>query len=333
MLSNRANADSILADSSDDLITRIAWLYYKGKLTQQEIAESTYLSRQKVQRLLDRARDLEIIKFDVRHPHNNLLSVEERLRSAFGLRDAVVVPWRKEDVGMRRAFAMAGAGYLERLLGRSGECTLGLGWGNTTAYLADYFEPMTPKKPKVKVVSLIGNLMTDVAMNPYIVGMKIAEKMGAPFYNIWAPAITQSKERAESFRSEPWIGETLQMGSGADVVLLSIGEVSRSASLFRMGYLSEGDLARIVRKKAVGDILSRFFDSRGDLIDDAIHDRVVGIPLESLKSGKKTVVAVAGGAAKVAAIAGAIRGDLVDVLVTDERTARSLLKLEAKEAA
>lgn len=309
-----------------DLITRVAWLYYKGRLTQAEIGEKTSLSRQKVQRLLEKARDLEIIRFTLKHPRANLLTIEEDLVRTFGLKDAVVVPsYASSTEQTRRAYAQAAAPYLERLLAEAKRCVLGMGWGNTTAYLAEYFEPER-RGEKIKIVSLIGNLMTNVSMNPYITAERIAEKLDAPFYNIWAPAIAQSRERAEVFRSEPWIAQTLELAAKADVMLVSIGEVSKKASLFKMGYLAPEDLERLISKGAVGDILSRFFDEEGVLVEDEVHDRVISVPVERLAGSKKTVVGVAGGASKIRAIRAALRRNYVNVLVTDEWSANELLK-------
>jgi len=199
-----------------------------------------------------------------------------------------------------------------------------LGWGNTTAYLADYFDSI-PIKTKVEVVSLIGNLMTNVAMNPYIIAEKIANKLDAPFYNIWAPAITQSKQRAEIFKSEPWINCVLQKASKANIILFSVGEVSPLASLFKMGYLSSDELKRLREKGAVGDILSRFFNAQGDLVDDEIHDRVIGVPIDKLRDAGKIVIGIAGGLSKFNAIRGALNGKYINVLITDEETAQKLL--------
>lgn len=312
-------------DSEEDLITRIAWLYYKEKLTQAEIAEKIFLSRQKVQRYLEKARDLEIIRFTLKHPRVNLLGIEESLKTKFGLEDAVVIPSSDADAeSLRKSFAMGGAYYLERRLNVAGDCTLGVGWGNTTAYLADYFEPQSIEG-KVNVVSLIGNLMLNVSMNPFLLGQKIAEKLDAEFYNIWAPAIAQTKERAEAFKSEPWIHDVLDIACRADINLISIGEVSRSASLFQMGYLSGEDLKRLMGKGAVGDILSRFFDADGNIIDDEVHDRVVGIPLETLRDERKVRIGVAAGSSKIRAIVAAIRQRYLSVLITDENTAREIL--------
>ncbi len=320
----RASAGRV-ADSQEDLITRIAWLYYKEKMTQQQIAERICLSRQKVQRLLEKARDLEIIQFTLKHPYVNLMSVETEIRQKFGLKDAVVVPKGSEDQrSLRQALAEAGASYLERKLAAVSRCVLGIGWGNTTAYLADRFEPQGVAG-KIEVVSLIGNLMLDVSMNPYIMAEKIARKLNAAFYNIWAPAIAQTKERAEVFKSEPWIKEVLDIARRADIYLVSIGEAARSASLFKMGYLSPADLQRLIGKGAVGDILCRYFDARGDLVPDEVQDRVIGIPLDLLADPGKLIIGVAGGPSKVEAIHAALARGYINVLITDEDTAAVLL--------
>ncbi|MEI6874673.1 MAG: sugar-binding transcriptional regulator [Spirochaetota bacterium] len=318
-------SNALLGNSEEDIVTRIAWLYYKEKLTQAEIGDRIFLSRQKVQRYLEKARDLEIIRFTLKHPFVNLLGIEEKLREKCSLKDAVVVPAAHTDIeGLRRSFAMAGAQYLERRLGTAGDCTLGVGWGNTTAHLADYFEPQGVEG-KIKVVSLIGNLMMNVSMNPFLMGQAIAGKLDCPFYNIWAPAIAQTKERAEVFKSEPWIHEVLEIASRADINLISIGEVSRSASLFQMGYLSGQDLHRLIGKGAVGDILSRFLDADGNLIEDEVHDRVIGIPLDALREASKTCIGVAGGPSKVGPILAAIRQRYINILITDETTAMEIL--------
>ena len=321
-----ARTDAGLYRTEGDLITRIAWLYYKEKLTQQQIAERVSLSRQKIQRLLEKARDLEIIQFTLKHPFMNLMSVEKDLRERFGLKDAVIAPATSSDPDtLRRTFAMAGAAYLERKVATLKKGILGIGWGNTTSYLADYFEPHAPPG-KVEIVSLIGNLMLNVSMNPYLMAEKMARKLNASFYNIWAPAIAQTRERAEVFKSEPWIKEVLDIGSRADIILISIGEVSRSASLFRMGYLTAADLQRLKGKGAVGDILCRYFDAAGQVIDDEVHDRVIGIPMEVFSDPRKLIIGVGGGSAKVQAIRAALAKKFINVLVTDEGTAAKLLR-------
>ncbi|HYW85526.1 MAG TPA: sugar-binding domain-containing protein, partial [Spirochaetia bacterium] len=100
----------------------------------------------------------------------------------------------------------------------------------------------------------------------------------------------------------------------------------KSASLFKMGYLSSADLQRLIGKGAVGDILCRYFDSHGDFIDDDVHDRVIGIPMDVMGDPKKLIIGVAGGPSKVRAIRAALLKKYINVLITDEGTARDLMR-------
>jgi DNA-binding transcriptional regulator LsrR (DeoR family) len=75
---------------------------------------------------------------------------------------------------------------------------------------------------------------------------------------------------------------------------------------------------------AVGDINLRFFNSKGEAVPSEIDNSVIGLSLEQIR-GIDRVVGVAGGAAKLNAIRGALAGRLVDVLITDHITANHLL--------
>jgi DNA-binding transcriptional regulator LsrR (DeoR family) len=77
----------------------------------------------------------------------------------------------------------------------------------------------------------------------------------------------------------------------------------------------------------VGDICLRFYDAQGKLVSTPLHNRVIGMELEALKSAKR-VVGVAGGERKEAAIRGALRGGWINVLITDKQTAELLLRGE-----
>jgi DNA-binding transcriptional regulator LsrR (DeoR family) len=67
-------------------------------------------------------------------------------------------------------------------------------------------------------------------------------------------------------------------------------------------------------------------DNDGQLIKSPALDRAIGITYEQLKQVPE-VIAVAGGTEKVRAISAMLRSRLVNTLVTDSGTARSLLDL------
>jgi DNA-binding transcriptional regulator LsrR (DeoR family) len=82
----------------------------------------------------------------------------------------------------------------------------------------------------------------------------------------------------------------------------------------------------------VGDIALRFFDADGRPIQHEICERIIGLDLAQIQNIPR-VIGVAGGAEKFEVIRAALRGRLVDVLVTDDQTARRLLAAQEGLAA
>ena len=77
-------------------------------------------------------------------------------------------------------------------------------------------------------------------------------------------------------------------------------------------------------KGAVGDLLSHFIDKDGNPIENNLDNRLLSTPLEDLKK-MNNVIGVAGGLNKVDAILAVLKGQYLDVLITDEETAAALL--------
>jgi DNA-binding transcriptional regulator LsrR (DeoR family) len=75
---------------------------------------------------------------------------------------------------------------------------------------------------------------------------------------------------------------------------------------------------------AVGDIGLRYIDAYGRPVDLEIQERVIGLTVEQIRDIPR-VIGVAGGEAKIEVIRAALRGQILDVLVTDHGSARALL--------
>ena len=171
-----------IKSSDEDLITKIAWLYYIEGLNQNEIAKRLRISRQRVHRLIERAHDLGIVRVSIKHPRHNLQEVEQAVVNEFGIDEVVRVPVLEEasDMERSRVSGRAGALYLERVIGNYRNLVLGLGWGNTTSYLATFFE--TPAESSVSsVVSLLGNLTTESESHPMFQRSRLLRNSGLRF--------------------------------------------------------------------------------------------------------------------------------------------------------
>src|SRR3954462_11605612 len=71
-------------------MVRVAQLYYRLHLSQQEIGDRVGLSRFQVGRLLDRAVEESIVRIEVVHPDARLVELEGALVHPFGPDGAVV---------------------------------------------------------------------------------------------------------------------------------------------------------------------------------------------------------------------------------------------------
>jgi lsr operon transcriptional repressor len=80
------------ADPEEELQARVAWHYYVGNLTQQEIAQHIGSNRVRVNRLLAASRESGMVQITINSRIAPCVALEEALTKRFGLEAAVVVP-------------------------------------------------------------------------------------------------------------------------------------------------------------------------------------------------------------------------------------------------
>ena len=90
------------------------------------------------------------------------------------------------------------------------------------------------------------------------------------------------------------------------------------------GYLTRDDVAELVRRGAVGDVVGRYIDANGHIVDPGLDERTVGLGLDQLRSAATAILVVAGESKHDVARAIVMSG-LCTVLVSDEATALALL--------
>jgi len=309
--------------SEIDLISRIAWLYYKQNMIQSQIAKKFGISRIKVLQLLKKAREEGMVRINIVTPLYNCLSIEQKLISTFHLEDTVVVPVADGEDALGESLGKAAALYLERHL-KSGNL-FAVGWGLTISKVAKFINPN--QISSLRIVTLNGGLTPSFFLNPYDIGGKLADIFKGECYYIYAPAIISSEKLCQSFKSDVTVRQALEMAVQADYSMVSIGVAGVESTLIKMHYLSLAETEALRREGAVGDILAQFFNIKGEKVDCDLHKRIVAFPIENLRK-MQNVIGLAGGKDKVEAILGAIHGGFIKILITDEETAKSVLNLE-----
>jgi DNA-binding transcriptional regulator LsrR (DeoR family) len=147
------------------------------------------------------------------------------------------------------------------------------------------------------------------------------------FYIIPAPLIVSSPKLADAMMEEKLVKDIMAMTELSDYTVVGIGAPDKTATIMKTDQISESDLVLLKMNGAIGDILSQFYDKDGNKIESNLHDRLITVQLEKLKE-KKNVIGVAGGHSKVNSMHAALKAGYIDILITDELTAESLIKLE-----
>lgn len=309
-----------------DFLARVAWAYYIEELTQDKIAELYEIPRIKVQRMLKEATDKKMVTVSISNPFCNLLSCEKELIKKYGILDAVIVPTVTSRI--YNDLTMAAAMYLERKW-ISKVKLLGIGGGRTLSYLPNAFETITHRSDSNKpaVVSLTGILAQDAAMSSMDNAQQVAQAMGTTFYGVWSPGLAQTEEEYQVLINQKSIRDSLTLANSSELKVVSIGTIEDNYNGPVLGEkrVSDMDFWELKQKNVAGEILAHFYDMDGNMIDNSITRRSIVIDIPA-KHGK--VIAVSGGMQKLEAIRGALKGKLVDVLVTDYDTCVALLKDE-----
>jgi len=314
--------------ATDELLSiRAAELYYEENKTQDEIGSILRLTRWKVGRLLAQAKANGFIRIEIVHPRARRLPVERRLREATGLTDAIVVSsvGVANDEELQSRTAQAAADYLTGL--RPIPRTLGISWGRTLHDVSLHLKHGWA--PGVDVVQINGGVsLNKRAGTAATTAVTIAGKAFGSATLLPSPAILERLVTKQAIESDRAVAAVLEQAAGASAYLYSAGQADENSALVDSGYLSPDDVAELVRKGAVGDIVGRYIDKFGNIVDAALDERTLGIQLEQLRAAK-LAIAVISGSAKHAVARAVVGSGLCTVLVTDEDTARALLGEEA----
>jgi len=316
-------------EADDELLTvRVAELYYDENKTQDEIGALLGISRWKAGRLLTHARESGIVRIEIVHPRARRLGLERDLCARFGLADAIIVPdpdgpdARSIDVAATDRVAQAAADYLTAL--RPVPRVLGVSWGRTLNEVADRLADGWATG--VTVVQINGGVSLNRRPGgAATLATTIAQRGGGQAMLLPSPAILERIETKRAIEADRTVADVLTRAAGASAYLYSAGVADASSVLVDSGYLTPDDVAELVRRGAVGDVVGRYIDADGEIVDRALDERTVGLGLDELRSAATAIFVVAGSSKHDVARA-IVTSGLCTVLVSDESTARALLE-------
>lgn len=317
-----------VGDEELAVIAEIARMYYIEGLSQLDIANMLFFSKAKVSRALRIAREQNIVEFHINYPLKRSLRLETELKRRFSLEEALVVTNlydnQSAEVAIKRIGEMA-ASYLDEIL-KDGD-SIGISWGRTMYQTVRQLNPQTPRK--ILVTQLVGNSTDayDMEMDPTTLVRRMAQAFEGTTSLLYAPMYINSDIVRRELLKEQVIRKTMEKICSVDYALTGIADVSIERPMNTWaGYLTESKKRDLIKKGAVGYLCGYFLDQDGNKLQDPINDKIIGIPFEELKKVPH-VIAAAGGLDKTHAIYAALKGRIINCLITDSRIAEKLLAM------
>ncbi|MEJ1086846.1 sugar-binding domain-containing protein [Microbacterium sp. Mu-80] len=304
------------------LMVRVAELSYDENKTQDEIGALLGISRWKVGRLLVQAREHGIVRIEIVHPRARRLGVERALVERFELTDAVVVPTSDEPDALLQRVAAAAADLLTAL--RPVPRVLAVSWGRTLTAVADALPQGWATG--VTVVQANGGVsLNRRSGGAASVAVTMAQRGSGQAVLLPSPAILERIETKQAIESDRTIAAILDQAAHANTFLFTAGPCDPASAHVENGYLSADDIAELAGRGAVGDVLGRYVDADGNIVDPQLDARTVGVALDRVRSAPRSIFVTAG-AAKHDIARTVVSNGLCSVLVTDESTAQALLE-------
>jgi len=307
-----------------NLLVQVARMYYEHNFSQQQIAEEIGFSRPYVSKLINEARECGIVEIRINDPNAAESPLEQAVRMRFGLQKVIAVPFVEDYDALLVKIAHATSRFLNTIV-EDGDI-IGVSWGNTL-YVCSLHLKVVGELKDISVVQMSGGVSL---ADKYIYASEIPKNFadaykGTP-YLLPMPALVDSIGLKEAIVKDRNISEILEMGKKVNVGLFSVGVFGHDKTMSSAGYISGEKVDELLSKGAVGDMCSRIINIRGEICDEELDKRTIGIDLDELKK-KKYSIAVSGGLFKAKCTYAALQGGYANVLITDEGLAKELLRL------
>jgi DNA-binding transcriptional regulator LsrR (DeoR family) len=315
--------DKLQHTDRTSLLAEIAEMYFLEGKNQSEIARNFGMTRSNVSRLLKEARQMGIVKIQINHPIQENNSLAQEMIERFNLTDAHIIQVDHSNQLLSKLGKAAGRILMAHL---APGVVLGTAWGTAISATVDQLE-ITNRVSDIKVVQLLGALGSRIqGYDGHGIVRRLEELLDAEGIYMNAPFFVDDNNTAALLLETSSIKETLNLAKQADIALLGVGSLDLSqCSYYLAGYVPKNEILEIQKTGAIGDVCGRFYNIHGEVTANEYENQLIGIAMDDL-TNIPVRIGVAGGNAKIDPIIGALRGKLINILITDSATALEVLK-------
>jgi lsr operon transcriptional repressor len=314
-------------DADERFMAQVAWAYYVGGLTQENIASKLRVTRLRVNKALAEARRSGLVRVTFNTAFAACPEAEERLIAHFGLKKAYVAPSPADPRDVQMVLGSALGHVLSEVLADPAVQRFGMSWGNTLNIATRHVAAL--ERPDLEILSVMGGITRGSDLNSFEITTRLADLLGAQHSYFTAPLYAGSGQSRDIIMQLDVFKDVIAKLRKVDAMAMAAGDLSERSLLIRDGLPSDISVDQLIAAGAVGDVLGTIIDALGRPVSHPINDRVIGLAIGDLATIPNVILA-AGGAHKVAVILAVLRLGHADMLVTDDRTAWALLAADGE---
>lgn len=312
---------------SKRMLAKVAHMYYELDLTQSDIAKQLGLERSTISKYLKKAKEANIVKIEIEDEFFQKL--EYQLEEKFNMKEVCIIPTIASQEEQYANLGQAGGEILQRILKKN--MVVGFNWGRSMSAISRYISQNKVQSIRAEFVPLVGGSNhSDVQLHGNTICYSLAQSFQAGCHIFYAPVIAATSNLKREIESDKSYQYIKQFWQELDIAFVGIGSPSSSSNVIWNENLRSNEIMENFGEDVVGETCTRFYNSMGNEVETSLTDRTISIELDLLKK-IKYVVGVAAGVEKTEAIRAAMKGKLINILVTDEKTAMALLGIPESE--
>lgn len=301
-------------------LIQVAKKYYLEGLTQSQIAKELNVSRPMISKYLADARDLGIVTITIKSPLEGDNFAIELLSERYGVQGGILIPHTNQPSVSEGLIARSAAQFLLSIL--KPNLHVGVSWGNIiSSVITLVSEQHDRPEMEGEVTSLIGN--SNTANRNYHTDSLCRIVSSATGYSpnyLHAPALVDSHDDYSLLTRTESYSKVYHHWSGLDVAIFHVDNFPSVPDLATASRFGNA----LSQRKAVGHILTYYYDADGDFIEEE-NDLVVRIPLELLKK-VPIRIGVCSGNVNANALKGALNTKLITHLFASAKTAEDVIR-------
>nr|WP_306800971.1 sugar-binding domain-containing protein [Melissococcus plutonius] len=307
----------------EEFLTNLCEQYYINNQTITDLSEQFNLSRYKILKYLDEAKERNLVTISIHSPFSRNYDLEKTLRNEFDLEIFIL----KDNQDLAKSdlnFWHFAASHVQQLIKEAK--IVSLSWGNTIYKTIDQFSPII--RENLTFTQFIGEFgkYHSLAGSMRLV-QKAADCYESNYLTLPAPLYIINDSTKLALTLEPVIAKTLETARHSDLLFTGISTPTAIESVAPWY-----DLKHLLFKdfdQAVGFLYGRPFDYYGNFLT-AKTDKTFGLSLTDTFNIPNRV-GICNSKFKVRSIIGALRGGFFTHLIIDEKIALKILDLLEKD--